>query len=263
MQLDKIQKSFKEHMFAEVSAVESPDAEFGAMFDIGNIPLDTRLKIYRNHIVTTLSEVLVMNFPLVEIITGEDFLKTAAKIYLFDNPPTEACLDRYGTSFPDFLTSYQHASNLPYLPDIARLDWVMNEARISKEDSTLTADDLAAADPNTLEPSIFQLKKCVRLLKSNYPLDRIYHFCEEKSDESDTLDASPETTHIMVTRLGWDPKIFKLDEAEYLMLQCLSDEKTLGECLEITMNQFPEFNFGEFLQNYIGLETFSKIIPNT
>ena len=262
MQLNNIQKSFKDHMFSEVSSVEAPENEFAQLFDEGDIPLETRLKIYRNHIVTTLSDVLVMNFPLVEILTGEGFLKTAAKLYLFDNPPQQACLDRYGASFPSFIDNYDHAKDLPYLADIARLDWEMNEARIAKQDETLTVDDLAQIDPNLLEAAVFKVKRSVRLLQSEYTLDKIYHFCEQNAESRGELSIDKSPPYILVTRMDWDPKIFKLDEAEYGLLAALQKNVPLGECLEETLNKFPDFNFGEFFQNYIGLETFSEILTN-
>ncbi|MCI5060136.1 MAG: DNA-binding domain-containing protein [Alphaproteobacteria bacterium] len=264
MQLDKMQRAFKEHMFATIEAVEVPEEKFAALFDVGNIALDTRLKIYRNHIITTLSDVLVMNFPMVEILTGEDFLKTAAKFYLFDHPPREACLDRYGQDFPAFLAEYEHAAHLPYLGDMARLDWAMNESRTAKQDETLKAQDLAQINPDNLESSVFKVKKSVRLLESAYPLDVIYRFCEEKSEESETLDIDAQTDHgktyILVTRLGWDPKIFKLEKSEYQLLLGLKQERALGECLGEVMYDFPTFDFAGFLQNYIGLETFAEVV---
>lgn len=261
MQLNKIQQYFKDHMFDEVTAVENPQEAFSDLFSVGNIPLETRLKIYRNHIVTTLSEVLVMNFSLVEILTGTDFLKTAAKLYLFDNPPTEACLDRYGEGFSDFLTSYKHANHLPYLSDIAKLDWAMNESRTAKNDDTLQREDLADIPPKSYESAVFQLKKSVRLLYSPFPLDKIYRFCEEQSEEN-ILDVSPEDNYILITRLGWEPKIFKLDKPEYEFFIMLQNKEKLGMALETILNTYPNFNFAEFLQNYIDLETFSNVVTN-
>ena len=260
MQLNKVQKSFKDHMFSTVEAVENPEAEFAQLFDVGNIPLDRRLKIYRNHIVTTLSEVLVMSFPLVEILVGEDFLKTAAKLYLFDNPPTEACLDRYGSGFPDFLKGYEHANALPYLADVARLDWLMNEVRCAKDDNTVTINDLAQLPPEQYEETIFKLKNSVQLLHSDFPLAAIYNFCKEKSGDDAQLNIDDEESFILITRMEWDPTVFNLEASEYHFFSQLQEEKPLGECLEQTMEAYPDFNFAEFLQNYMGLETFSAFI---
>ncbi len=260
MKLNKAQKSFKDHMFSKVSMVENPEEEFSNLFNIGKIPLDARLKIYRNHIVTTLSNVLVMNFPLVEILTGTNFLKTAAKLYLFDNPPTEPCLDRYGNSFPEFLANYKYASHLPYLSDIARLDWKMNETRIAKDDNSLQRSDLAEIAPEAYETIIFKLKKSVRLISSPFPLDKIYSLCGEKEDNEDVLDISPEKTYILITRYNWEPQIRNLKESEYNFFLLLQEEKPLGIALEEILKNYPEFNFVDFLQNYIELETFSAAI---
>jgi hypothetical protein len=142
---------------------------------------------------------------------------------------------------------------------MARLDWAMNESRIAKDDYTLQREDLAKIAPELYESAVFNIKKSVRLLNSSFPLDKIYNFCEEKSGESNTLNVDPEANYILITRLNWDPKIFKLDKSEYKFFLMLQEETPLGVALAETLKTCPNFNFSEFLQNYIDLETFTAV----
>ncbi len=259
MHLTEVQSSFTDHMFSPVEVVENPSEEFSNLFNVGDIPLEQRLKIYRNHIVTTLSESLVMNFPLVEKLTGKGFLLTAAKLYLFDNPPKQACLDCYGEEFPDFLEDYDHARSLPYLSDVARLDWSMNEVRTAKVDPTLQVEDLVSVPENKYDTAVFKLKKSVRLIQSNFPINSIAHFCLQEEADS-TLNVAPKDTFLLVVRHLWEAEIFALSQSEYGFFNLLNEGKNLSKALEVVMKKDAGFDLSQFLQKYISHETFSEVV---
>ena len=265
MPLSDAQNTFTQAMFAPVDVVNEPNNSLQSLFvNDGEIPLSRRLKIYRNHIVATLSDVLVMTFPFVKALTGEDFLTETAKYYLLQNPPREACLDRYGIGFADFLENYKAIKDYPYLPDAARLDWLMNEARCAKDDSTLQASDLSAIAPEEYLQTVFKLKNCVKIMRSDFPLDKIYDFCTNEDDiDTKTLDITGPETFLLVTRVGWEPHIIRLDAAEFFMFQNLQQEVSLETALEAVLENYPDFDFAAFLQNYIGLETFSSFDTNS
>ena len=42
---------------------------------------------------------------------------------------TSGDLNVYGDEFGEFLADYPHAANLPYLADVARLEWAIDEAQ--------------------------------------------------------------------------------------------------------------------------------------
>ena len=253
-----MQKEFTTLLFSSPDAVENPPAAFAALFERNDISLTEQLKVYRNHVVISLSKALAMTFPLVEKLAGRDFLMDAAKMYLREHPPMEACLDRYGGGFPDFLRHAPQANATPYLADAAALDWLINESKCAKDDPVLRAEDLAAIAPDAYADTVFVLRDNVKLIRSPYPLHAIYNY-DESSDEE--LDITGPETFLLVTRLGLDVKIFNLNSDEFMMFEQLEDGKPLGECLEVVMAVHPAFNFAEFLQNYIALETFSAFVP--
>jgi hypothetical protein len=87
-----------------------------------------RLAIYRHHVVTTLTAALQAAFPVVCRLVDERFFAYAAARYIQVEPPSGPCLFEYGAGFADFLAEFPACRALPYLADVARLEWAMQRA---------------------------------------------------------------------------------------------------------------------------------------
>src|SRR5271157_4339768 len=87
-----------------------------------------RLGIYRHHYLTSLTEALKAIYPVVCRLVDERFFAYAARGFIDKAPPREPCLFEYGAAFADFLAEFPAAAKLAYLPDVARLEWVINAA---------------------------------------------------------------------------------------------------------------------------------------
>ena len=67
--------------------------------------------------------------------------------------PTQPVLAEYGAGFPAFIAGHDAARDLPYLADVARLDWALNLAFHAPAGGRLAAADLAALPADRL-PSL-------------------------------------------------------------------------------------------------------------
>jgi Putative DNA-binding domain len=124
-------------------AVLSGDA--GAIRDAilsDGLSADARLQIHRNHVRTTLTEALKATFPVVCRLVDERFFAFAADTYIQGHPPSTPCLVEYGESFPGFLEAFPPCRSLPYLGDVARLEWTLNTALHAAEEPPALATAL-------------------------------------------------------------------------------------------------------------------------
>lgn len=87
-----------------------------------------RMAIYRYHYKATLREVLGLSFPVIARLVGEGFFNGMADTFTSTNPPARPCLAEYGGGFPDFIAGFESAKSLPYLADVALLEWLLLEA---------------------------------------------------------------------------------------------------------------------------------------
>ena len=81
------------------------------------------LEAYRRSVLANLAAAVRTSYPVVGAIVGDAFLDTAARRYALARPSASGDLNAYGSDFGDFLASFAPADSLPYLPDVARLEW--------------------------------------------------------------------------------------------------------------------------------------------
>ncbi|MBG0808027.1 putative DNA-binding domain-containing protein [Methylosinus sp. H3A] len=140
----------------------------------GGLSAEARLNIYRNTFLASLTTALHLTFPAVHKLVGAEFFEYAAGIFIEAQPPTSAYLDEYGSGFPEFLSNFEPARSLPYLPHVAKLEWAVSAA--------LHADDVEPMDISLLaalsieERSLVHLipHPSITLLQSDYPVDVIW-----------------------------------------------------------------------------------------
>jgi hypothetical protein len=132
---------------------------------------------------------------VVERLVGPAFFRALALYYLAADPPSSPVLIRWGAGFPAFLAGFPPLAGLPYLPDVARLEWLRGIAYHAADAPPLSAEALAA------ERDLAQLRcglhPSVSLLRSRHPVVSIW-LANQPGTEPALLDLdAPETALIL------------------------------------------------------------------
>jgi hypothetical protein len=264
MLLNDIQTRFRETMLDHPDALNALPDDFAALFNAGEIPLQERLKVYRNNIVGGLTDTLILSFPIVEKLVGRDFMEALARAFILENPPDEGCLNTYGRGFDHFIAGFRPATSLPYLADVAAFEIAMTEAYYAADDTAMPADGLARLSADALMDTKIFLRASAKILSSRFPLIALRDFClrEEKDDDA-TLDLDQGDARLMVYRPGIEVLIVQLDADEQHMLESLKNGLSLGEALEKTLMAHEKFDVQAFLKKHLALETFAAPRSNT
>jgi Putative DNA-binding domain len=155
-----------------------PDAALlGECIHEDGLPVEVRLDIYRNNIFTSLIDVLLGHFPAVCRVVDARFFQYAADAFIRAHPPREAVLSTYGAEFADFLAGFPPCRDLPYLPDLARLEWLLHRSARSPE---------------------------VGRLQSNWPVDDIWRANQPGADGSLQVDLASGAVSLLVMRIADD-----------------------------------------------------------
>ncbi len=264
MRLSETQALFSQLMLDHRAAVSKPDSMLTALFTCNENVLPLRLQIYRNNIIGSLTKAMQLTYPLIVILTGENFAASMMRSFIQENPPREACLARYGAGLDRFIEAFAPARSLPYLADIARLEWAMNESFYAPDDSPLSPADLQSIPHSEPADMTLRLRSSVKLLESCWPLLVIREFClRENRDESETLDLDQGGCRIMVYRPALSVEVSSVDLAEFKFLHGIQAGKALGSIVESTLQTHPDFDFQGFLKKLLILETFSDMQANT
>ena len=130
-----------------------------------------RFGIYRNNIFRSLTGVLEAAFPTIRTLVGGENFAALAHRFIAAHPPQQPQLYAYGADFAAFLTGFAPAvGELPFLPDLARVEWAVNEAYFEADADVLTADGLAGLAPDRYAGLRLGLHPTVRLIGSDWPV---------------------------------------------------------------------------------------------
>jgi hypothetical protein len=97
-------------------------------------PADARLAVYHRSVRANHDAALAAAYPVVRRLVGDAFFGEAAARYAQAFPSRCGDLHVYGSAFALFLAQYEHARDLAYLPDVARLEWAVHESREANQE---------------------------------------------------------------------------------------------------------------------------------
>ena len=156
-------------------AGEAPDeSASGDLIRGGKLSAARRMEVYRHNVLSNLRGALKDIFPVVDRIVGDAFFFHAADQFIRVTPSHSGDLNQFGREWPSFLADYPHATELPYLPDVARLEWAWHECFHAADAAPMDLTRLAAIAPGAHGSLVFRLHPAVRLLASAYPILRIW-----------------------------------------------------------------------------------------
>jgi len=89
--------------------------------------------VYRNTSARGAVEALRATYSTVDTLVGDDMFTQIALDYRSERPPAEPILSNYGSDFSDFLGAQPWTGELPYLADVARLDWLWLAASLAAD----------------------------------------------------------------------------------------------------------------------------------
>lgn len=198
----------------------------------GIAPL-ARLGIYRNNVTANLTGALRLSFPAVERLVGADFFAAAAACFLAAAPPRQANLYDWGDAFPGFLHSFAPAASLPYLPDVARLEWAIGRALHAPSVPPLGVQALADLTADQQASVCFRRHPSVSLLTLAHPAHRIWQAVLAGDDGALAgIDPSGGCECLAVHRAAEGADVLRLSPADSRFAAMLCDGATLCAALE-------------------------------
>lgn len=110
--------------------------------------------VYRNTVMKGCIDALQANYPAVARLVGEEWFRAAAAIHVREALPADPTLLRYGAAFAGFLARFEPATELPYLPGVARLDRYWTEAHAAPTQDALDPAAIAGLAPAVLAGTV-------------------------------------------------------------------------------------------------------------
>ena len=221
-----------------VSAAEASEAMFG--HDGAPVSKADRMSVYRNNYISHMTKSLMETYELITALTGDHFALMMAQDYARAHVPDKGNMNDYGADYADFIADFELARAVPYLPDMARLEWALHAAYHAADDTALSIAALQAVDDGDLDRVRLRFRAAVRLISSDYPVFDIRNMCLCDSEQGDgEQDAAG---HIDLAARGGQNcliyrtdgpdmtvKIHKLEDDAYAAISAVRDGASLAE----------------------------------
>jgi hypothetical protein len=218
-----------------------------------------RVGIYRNNVVEGFVKALAIGFPVIERLVGTDYFRQLAVEFQRAHPSRAGDLHHIGRPFATFLNSRFEATEYAYLPDVAALEWAYQEAQIAADAPALAANAFRDVAPEHYEYLRFALQPACRLVRSDYPIVRIWFANQSETQESEVIDLDSGADHIVVRRTPSDIEFVRLAPSEFVALETLQSGGTLGEALEAARIADSTFDLAAPLFRFVQLQLFSAL----
>lgn len=197
----------------------------------GIAPLD-RLSIYRNTFTQTLIRALRLSYPAVDRLVGAAFFDAAAADFVVQRPPRSCFLDEFGGDFSAFLEQFAPAASVPYLADVARLEWAVSRALHAPDAEPLSVASLGSVDTADYAQICFTPHPSVSLIHTIFPADVIWSAVLEDNDAAlAAMDLAAGPAWLIVQRGPSSVDIERLDEALWRFVSALCAGCPLGTAL--------------------------------
>lgn len=221
-----------------------------------SISADARLRIHRNHVRQSLVAALAATFPTVASLVGDPFFGAMAKAFVADSPPVGPVLAEYGGGFAAFIEAFAPARGLPYLADVARLDWALNHAFHAAHSPRLEAADLGSVTPERLVALSLALAADVTLLTSAYPLGRIWQACQPGAPDAE-VDLASGGASLLVMRQGDDAVFACLDPGDAAFVGAIGRGVPDGEAAQLAQANWSAFDPAQSFRRLLEWQIFA------
>jgi hypothetical protein len=237
------------------AASHSSHAAIGVLIDPAGVSAAARFEVYRNNVFSNYRGALQAVYPVIERLVGEQFFRHACDRYIACYASTSGDLHEFGAQFDAFLAAYEPAAALVYLPDVARLEWQYHRVFHAAAHAPLALAHLAQIDPETYPALRFTLHPATALLRSAFPLLRIWQINQPEYAGDQQVDLGEGGDDLLVARAEFLVTIARLPRAEFEFLAALQGGAALGEAVEAALESDAGFDLQSALMKHVGTAT--------
>jgi hypothetical protein len=177
-----------------------------------------RLRVHRDTTLGALADSLESSHPVCRRLVGAEFFRALARRFAREVPSRSPDLSDYGAELAEYLESFDPARALPYLADVARLEWALHRARLAAPAPPLDLASIASLSETQRAELELRLAAGTALVDSRHPVDRIWETNQPgfAGDSSVSLDEGP--AHLVIAREPGGARFTRVSRAELELL---------------------------------------------
>jgi hypothetical protein len=217
------------------------------------------LQAYRANAGAAAERALASSFPVVRALVGAESFAALARAWWQARPPARGDLAWLGAGFADFVERDPQLADVPYLADVARLEWLLACADLAPDAPGTAAARLASLHLLADHPPhelFVALAPGAAVLRSAWPVASLWR--------AHGADAAPEALAavrervaartgetVFVWRPEWAPRVEVVDEASACFLEALARGHDLARALAGAVTASAAWSFEDWLARAI------------
>ena len=230
LSLKAYQKWMKNHVHPDRNC-ETETIEADILNPQGDASGIERMEVYAQGYIARIHEALTESYEAVQHVLGHEMFVKLAEDYANQYPSGDYDLSLAGRHLSSFLKNYDAAKELPFLHDLACLEWKIAEAFHASNYSVQGLKLLASVSDEDWEKIKLEFQPHVQILKSDWPVWDIWHARKEPVEKIN-IDLIGRSQQILIYRNEWRVKCEPIDRTQFHLLEGLLQLKTLGEVTE-------------------------------
>ncbi len=181
------------------------------------------LAVYRNNVRSSLVRALADLYPVAGALVGDDCFTELASRFIAHHPPRGPVLIGWGGELADFIAAEPIFAGLPYLPDIARLEFALHQAYHAPDTTPLGLCAFRSLPPAALATLHLGLHPSVALLASDHPVDAIWQAHHAPNVDAALAAIAPRPARLLIARPGADVELRALGDAEFAAVAAFAE----------------------------------------
>lgn len=228
--------------------------------DTRHISAEGLMEIYRNNAFGKITHSLLLTYPVIKKLVGDDFFRAMCREYIQKSWPESGNMDDYGSDFYHFLAEFEHVKYLTYLCDVACLEWAFHQSSLAE--NTRVFDWSTLAQVTNILTLKFTLAPSVSLISSSFPIDKIWEVNQIELPETNDIqinlnDDKQDKTFLVLVRQYLKTEIISITVGEFVLLNAFNNNHTFEFAIESATKEDESFSIDDALKKFIELSIIS------
>lgn len=211
---------------------------------------EQRIAIYRANMVAAAEKALAAAYPVVRQAVGDEFFHGLAREHQRATPSTSGDLHDFGAAFAPFLAAFEHVQDMPWLPDLARLEWAAHRAYGAADGPAWDAAALMAVEAADHGAIRFAWSPGAAVVVSPYPIVRVWTIHQPGYAGEFSVDWGV-AERALVARDGFVVTVDAVTPAEATFMTRSLDGAALADASAAALRVDPAFDLGALLARAI------------
>ncbi|MEP6677788.1 MAG: DNA-binding domain-containing protein [Betaproteobacteria bacterium] len=249
-----------ERAFAAALTARAGDADL-SLFSAPAGTARSRMRLYRGNVQGNVRTALANAYPVCAQLVGEDFFDGLAHAYAARTPSRSGDLNEYGDAFAAFLAGFAPAvEQVPYLADVATLEWRVHLAHYAADAPQFDAATLAGVAPARLAQLRFVPAAATALVESRWPVASVWRAHGANADAVTALDVTSGGERALVFRPRYRVDVVALGAGDFAFLAAAMAGTAFGGALERALAVDPAFAPEPALRRWIAERVIAGVV---